>query len=194
MVGRGTPDRVTVSAHVAPALQRVLDRLDTPAVVLSCLGEPLVANALGVALFGDRSRATGWERSEFYRWFMVDAERELYPEQDREQPGRAVVASLRAAYGLLGARSRAGELVRLLQERSAEFAALWDRHEVARRFEAHMTLVHPVVGPIELDCQALFTEDQTQSLLVLTAAPRSPDAAKLELLAVVGQQEMAQSR
>jgi hypothetical protein len=52
--------------------------------------------------------------------------------------------------------------------------------------------VHPVVGPIELDCQALFTEDETQALVVLVAEPRSEAAAKLELLAVVGQQEMAE--
>jgi transcriptional regulator with XRE-family HTH domain len=195
MAGRGTPDRATLTSHVAPALQRVLDRLhDTPALVLSCLGEPLVANHLAVALFGGApwARATGWERSEFYRWFMVPGERKLYPEQDRDRHSRAVVASLRAAYGLLGTSSRAGELVRLLQAGSAEFASLWERQEVARRFERHKTLVHPVVGPIELDCQALFTEDETQALVVLTAEPRSEAAAKLELLAVVGQQEMAE--
>jgi len=49
-------------------------------------------------------------------------------------------------------------------------------------------LVHPSVGPIELDCQALFSEDQSQALLVLTAAPRSEAAEKLALLAVLGQQ------
>ena len=51
------------------------------------------------------------------------------------------------------------------------------------------TLLHPEIGPIELDCQALFTEDQTQSLLVLTAAPEDTEArARLDLLRVVGTQ------
>ncbi|TWH29988.1 hypothetical protein L600_003400000180 [Isoptericola variabilis J7] len=109
-------------------------------------------NDLAAALFGNTSRvhATGWERSEYHRWFMVPGERELYPEQDRDRHSRGVVASLRAAYGLLGADSRAGELVRLLQAGSEEFASLWERHEVARRFERHKTLVHPVVGQQEM--------------------------------------------
>lgn len=60
-----------------------------------------------------------------------------------------------------------------------------------QRFADHKTLVHPQVGPIELDCQVLFTEDQTQALLVLTAPPRSEAEEKLALLAVVGQQAMS---
>jgi hypothetical protein len=69
----------------------------------------------------------------------------------------------------MGPRSRAGELVRALQQVSAEFAGLWERHEVATRFADHKVLVHPELGPIEVDCQVLFTEDQSQALLVLTA-------------------------
>ena len=96
------------------------------------------------------------------------------------------MAYLRAAYGAMGPRSRAGELVRVLQKISPEFAELWDRHEVAKRFEDHKTLIHPEIGPIELDCQVLFTEDQSQCLLVLTAPPRSEGAEKLALLGVLG--------
>lgn len=192
VAGRGAPDRVTMSSHVSPALLRVLDRLsDTPALVLSALGETLVANDLAVALLGDRSALTGWARSDVYRWFTDPSERLLYPEDDRDRQGRSLVSTLRAAHGMLGPRSRAGELVRELRERSPEFAELWDRHEVHQRFADHKTLVHPQVGPIELDCQVLFTEDQTQALLVLTAPPRSEAEEKLALLAVLGQQAMA---
>jgi transcriptional regulator with XRE-family HTH domain len=193
--GRGTPDRLSVHQHVAPALRRVLDRLDdTPAMILTCLGEPLVANRLAQSLFGDPSQARGWERSDFYRWFMVPGARALYPAADRDRHTRSVVANLRAAVGLLGPGSRAHDLVRVLTAGSAEFAEHWDRHEVARRYEDHKTLVHPEVGAIELDCQVLFTQDQAQHLLVLTAEPRSEAAEKLALLAVVGRQSMAARR
>ena len=97
-----------------------------------------------------------------------------------------MVANLRAAYGSMGAQSRAGELAAALSATSPEFARLWSRQEVARRFEDHKTLVHPQLGPIEVDCQVLFTEDQSQTLLVLTAAPRSESFEKLQLLAVLG--------
>ncbi|MFB7844342.1 helix-turn-helix transcriptional regulator [Microbacterium sp. NPDC056052] len=187
--GHSAPDRRSTLPHVAPALLRVLDRLDdTPALVLSNLGETLVANRMAQALLGDSSERTGLARSDVYRWFTDPAARAVYPEADHARHARAQVAGLRAAYGAMGTRSRAGELVRALQAESSEFAELWERHEVAVRFEDHKTLVHPELGPIELDCQALFTEDQSQALLVLTAPPRTDGWQKLQLLSVIGAQ------
>ena len=185
--GRNTPTPSTAATHVSPALLRVLDRLtDTPALILSNLGETLVQNRLAEALFGDTTHHTGLARSEFYRWFTDPEARNHYPEDDRDRQSRALVASLRAAYGELGPRSRAGELVRTLEKTSQEFADLWARQEVAKRFEDHKTLIHPELGPIEVDCQALFTEDQSQVLLVLTAPPRTEAHEKLKLLGVLG--------
>jgi hypothetical protein len=105
------------------------------------------------------------------------------------------VANLRSAYGsATGPQPRARELVRTLSRESPEFAELWERHEVARRFEDHKVLVHPELGEIEVDCQVLFTEDQSQALLVLTAPPRTEGYEKLQLLAVLGQQQFAPDR
>jgi transcriptional regulator with XRE-family HTH domain len=195
IAGHNAPTAAAAATHVAPALLRVLDRLsDTPALIVSNLGETLVQNRMADALFGDKSGYTGLARSEIYRWFTDPAERLRYPEHDRDRQSRAQVANLRAAYGSMGPRSRAGELARALQKASPEFAALWERHEVAKRFEDHKTLIHPELGPIEVDCQVLFTEDQSQALLVLTAPPRTEGYEKLQLLAVVGQQRFAESR
>ncbi|MGN9779258.1 helix-turn-helix transcriptional regulator [Micromonospora sp. H33] len=189
VAGRNAPSSVSATTHVSPALLRVLDRLDdTPALILSNVGETLVQNRLAEALLGDKSGYTGLARSEIYRWFTMPDERLRYPEGDRDRQSRAQVANLRAAYGSMGPRSRAGELVRALQKASTEFAELWDRHEVGKRFADHKTLIHPQLGPIELDCQALFTEDQSQALLVLTAPPRSEGYEKLRLLGVLGQE------
>jgi transcriptional regulator with XRE-family HTH domain len=194
VAGHNAPAPVTAAAHVAPALLRVLDRLsDTPALILSSLGETLVQNRMAEALFGDRSGFTGLARSEIYRWFTDPAERLRYPEDDRDRQSRAQVANLRAAYGSMGPKSRAGELVRALTRTSPEFAGLWERHEVAKRFEDHKILLHPELGAIEVDCQVLFTEDQSQALLVLTAPPRSEGYEKLQLLAVLGQERFARA-
>ena len=192
VAGHNPPAATAAASHVAPALLRVLDRLDdTPAMILSRLGEVLVQNRMAVALFGDRSGHTGLARSEIYRWFTDPAERRIYPEDDQPRQSRGQVANLRAAYGVMGPRSAAGELVRALQKASPEFAALWDRHEVAQRFADHKILLHPELGPIELDCQVLFTEDQSQALLVLTAPPHTEGYEKLQLLSVLGQQQFA---
>lgn len=188
--GHAVPDRITPSDHVAPALQRVFDRLhDTPALIISTLGETLVQNALAAALLGDNVGAAGLERYEPYRWFMrPEQARAHYPSEDHARNGRAQVAGLRAAYGAMGPDSQAGMLVAELSRRSEEFRELWVRHEVAQRFADHKTLIHPEVGPIEVDCQVLFTEDRGQALLVLTAAPRSEDEEKIRLLGVLGAQ------
>jgi transcriptional regulator with XRE-family HTH domain len=192
LCGHAPPDRTDGLPHVAPALQRVLDRLeDTPALIISDLGETLLANRMATALFGDHTAFTGLERMDAYRWFTVPGARGLYPPEDHERHSRSLVANLRAAYGAAGERSRAGDLVAALLARSPEFAALWARHEVARRFEEHKTLVHPELGPIELDCQVLFTEDQAQMLLTLTAVPGTAAVEQLQLLGVIGSQRFS---
>ncbi|MEU4157322.1 helix-turn-helix transcriptional regulator [Actinoplanes sp. NPDC026670] len=193
VAGHSAPDRVAVTDYVAPGLLRIFDRLaDTPALIFNVLGETLVQNEPARALLGDPSHFAGPERSSFYRWFSrPEQERRAYPPADHDRQSRAQVASLRVAYGLLGPASRAGEMVRDLILRSPEFARLWEAQEVARRFEDHKTLIHPRIGPVEVDCQVLFTEDESQALLVLTAAPRSESESKLRLLTVLGTQEFS---
>lgn len=192
LAGHGVPRRSAQDSHVAPALLRVLDRLeDSPAVILSAVGETLVQNRLAAAIFGDASRLSGLARSSVYRWFTDPSSRDVYPPEDHERQGRSQVASLRAAYGAQGPTSRAGEMVRSLLGSSPEFRELWERHEVARRFEEHKVVVHREVGRIELHCQALFTEDQSQALLVLTPAPGSEAEEKIRLLAVLGEEAFA---
>ncbi|MFC6703786.1 helix-turn-helix transcriptional regulator [Flexivirga alba] len=190
VAGHNPPDRSGPSEHVAPALLRVLGRLsDTPALILNELAETLAQNDPARALFGDATARVGWDRSEIYRWFVhPETERSRYPENDRNRQSRAQVANLRMALGTMGKQSRAGKLVDELLGRSPEFVELWHEHEVARRFADHKVLIHPEIGPIELDCQVLFTEDQTQALLVLTAEPHTDDEEKLQLLSVVGTQ------
>ncbi|TFD87124.1 helix-turn-helix domain-containing protein [Cryobacterium lactosi] len=189
LAGHNVPARTPLDTHVAPSLMRVFDRLEeTPALILSSLGETLAQNWLGAALLGDHSRHTGLARSSVYRWFTDPAEREIYPVADRPRQSRAQVAGLRAAFGAAGQHSRAGALVRELSRVSVEFTEIWELQDVATRFEDHKTLIHPELGAIELDCQTLFTEDHGQALLILTAAPRSEAAEKLALLAVLGHQ------
>ncbi|RSD14285.1 helix-turn-helix transcriptional regulator [Amycolatopsis eburnea] len=184
LAGHTAPSRVSRADHVSPALMRVLDRLhDTPAQVMSHLGETLVQNAPARALLGDETGHTGPARSAGYRWFTDPAEQLLYPPPDRARHGRFLVASLRAASA---SDPRAADLARLLAAKSGDFARLWEAHEVAVPFERRKTLVHPALGEIALDCQLLLTDDLAQLLLVFTATPGTEDAEKLRLLSVVG--------
>jgi transcriptional regulator with XRE-family HTH domain len=183
LAGHTPPPRQLRHEHVAPPLLRVLDRLDdAAALVLSDLGETLAQNRLAVALLGDGFAYTGLARSAIHRWFTMPEERLRYPEEGRDRHTHLQVAQLRAAMAA-GARGR--QLLEDLLGRSAEFRDLWALHEVHKRFDDSKTLVHPEVGRIDVDCQALFTEDQAQTLLVLT--PRGAEATeRMRLLSVIG--------
>jgi transcriptional regulator with XRE-family HTH domain len=191
LAGHGVPRRLPLESHVAPALLRVLDRLeDAPALILSGLGETLVQNRLADAVFGEPV-TTGLARTSAYRWFMDPESRNVYAPEHHERQGRSQVSALRAAHAAAGRGSLADEVLQALLRESDEFVRIWELHEVARRFEDHKTLMHPELGRIDVDCQALFTEDQSQALLVLTPAPGTEAEEKIRLLAVLGHETFA---
>ena len=82
-------------------------------------------------------------------------------------------------------------MIAVLRRRSQEFAALWDTHDVAVRRKDHKKIVHPTLGIIELDCYNLLSEDGRQRLLWFTAPPGSRGAEQLELLSVIGTQDLS---
>jgi len=189
LAGHNAPFRSLASDHVSPALLRVLDRLDdTPALVISDLSETLAQNTLAKSLLGDHSRFEGLERFACYRWFTMPEARARHPESNHAHQSTIQAAGLRAALGSRTEDARARELVDALLDRSPVFAEVWARHEVAKRFDDHKTLIHPELGEFDVDCQVLFTDNQAQALLVLTAQPGSETAEKLKLLAVLGTQ------
>jgi transcriptional regulator with XRE-family HTH domain len=183
LAGRGMPDDKICSNHVSPALLRVLDRLDdTPAQIVTQLGEVLVQNRFASALLGDRSGLTGFDRSLFYRWFTDPESRRIYPERNHVGHSRIFVSQLRAAFAQSGHNSPIRTMVQRLMGESAEFAGLWNLHEVGIQFEHQKTIVHPELGEIHVHCQTLLAVDSTQRLLVYTAVPGSVSYEKLRRL------------
>ncbi|WCN05033.1 hypothetical protein M6G08_24535 [Streptomyces sp. M92] len=73
---------------------------------------------------------------------------------------------------------------------SAEFRALWDKHEVGVRPRHVKRFVHPEAGALELNCQTLLDPEPSHRLVVYTAAPGSESHDRLRLLAVIGPQAM----
>lgn len=188
LAGHTAPPRAFRTDHASPGLLRVLDRLDTPAQIVSDLGVTLSQNPLAEALVGVQTRYNGLRRSMIYRWFTEPAQRRIHPEADHPMHSRIHVGSLRAVHGRSADDPEAHELVEHLLRESEEFAALWQRHEVATRTRTMKRFVHPLIGPLTLDCQVLTAENLTERLVVFTASPGSEDADRLALLSVVGSQ------
>nr|WP_225794179.1 helix-turn-helix transcriptional regulator [Streptomyces aculeolatus] len=178
-------------AHVRPGLLLILDRLtDTPAQVLADCGDVLAQNALSRALSGDAAARAGDGRNIVWRFFAEPDGRALIPPEDRAHVARRSVADLRATLARRPDDARVAGLVRRLRARSAEFAALWEEHDVAVRRREVKRFVHPVVGLLELDCEVLLNPEHDQRLVVYTARPGSESHERLELLRVVGLQRL----
>ncbi|SHG17042.1 helix-turn-helix transcriptional regulator [Geodermatophilus nigrescens] len=195
LAGHRPPARGTEGEHVSPGLLRILDRLgDTPAEIVTELGETLRQTPLGVALTGDATERTGPARSLGYRWFTDPATRALYAPEEHAFLSRLYASGLRELVTLRGPRSRAARLAELTLAESEELRRLWDAHEVGLRPRDVKRFVHPVVGPLELSCQSLVDPDQSHRLLVYTAVPGSETAERLQLLAVLGAQAAPEQR
>ncbi|MFI8529657.1 helix-turn-helix domain-containing protein [Streptomyces aquilus] len=186
------PSTQAASAHVQPALLGLLDRLsNTPARVITDLHETLVENDLARDLLGKSPAHRGPTASFVYRWFTDPQARERYPSEDHPHHSRVFVADLQAAAARRGQDAEITRMVAVLRRRSQEFAALWDTHDVAVRRKDHKKIVHPTLGVIELDCYNLLSEDGRQRLLWFTAPPGSRGAEQLELLSVIGTQDLS---
>ncbi len=187
LAGHEPPSRGAASEHISPGLLRILDRLvDTPAEIVTELGETLRQTPLGVALTGDATGYTGPARSLGYRWFTEPAARALYPPEDHAGLSRLYASHLRRLVTLRGPGSRAARLADLALARSDELRQLWDAHEVGLRPDDLKRFVHPQVGRLELHCQTMVDPQQSHLLLVYTAVPGSESYEKLQLLQVVG--------
>lgn len=191
LAGHRPPTRGASGDHIGPGMLRILDRLgDTPAEIVTELGETLRQTPLGAALFGDAARFTGPDRSIGYRWFTDPASRDLYAPEDHEFLSRMWASGLREVVTLRGPASRAAQLAERLLAQSTEFRELWERHEVGLRPRELKHFVHPELGELELSCQTLLDPAQSHTLLVYTAEPGSESQEKLELLAVIGAERM----
>ncbi|NEB75563.1 helix-turn-helix domain-containing protein [Streptomyces sp. SID14478] len=192
LAGHPPPARGADSEHIGPGLVRILDRLqDTPAEIVTELGETLRQTPPAVALTGDLTGYSGPARSIGYRWFTDPATRRLYAPEEHAFLTRMFVSGLRGVATLRGPGSRAAHLVDLLLDRSEEFQQVWRAHEIGIRPSDVKHFVHPEVGAMELNCQTLVDPNQSHLLIVYTATPGSESHEKLQLLSVIGTQELA---
>jgi transcriptional regulator with XRE-family HTH domain len=191
LAGHRPPAGRLAGYHVRPGLLFLLDQLKTvPAQILSDLGDVLAQNAMAEALFGSvcavRTHDHEQDHNIVWRWFNDPRLRAAYPADEHDYHSHMQVADLRAAVARRGNDATATALVDRLRAGSAEFAALWDLHEVAVRRRSRFKVQHPTIGLIELDSETLLTPAEDQRLLMYTAPPGTPNTDYLELLRVVG--------
>lgn len=192
LAGHPAPAEYEANRHIGAGLLHLLSRLDdTPACVVSDLDEVLVQNAMAVALMGDVSNQTGRERNFTWRWFTDRSMRDRFPPEDWDHHAHTHVADLRATAARRRGDADVEALVSALRGASPDFARLWDEHEVAVRQADTKRIIHPEVGVIDVVCETLLTPSASQRLLVFYPRPGTDAREKLDLLRVIGTQNLS---
>lgn len=185
------PGPDVVPGYITPSVQRLLDRLvDTPVGVTDAAMNLLLANPMYAALMGDPSRLRGPERNGAWRNFMGVPSRVRHTPEERRSFEAGMVAELRSAAARYPADRQLQRLIAELRTRSPRFAELWEAGVVGRLQASHKTIDHPQVGLMTLDCDLLRVEENDLHILVYSAEPGTEAAEKLELLSVLGTQNL----
>jgi transcriptional regulator with XRE-family HTH domain len=174
---------------VRPSILALLERLpQTAAFVTSAAFEVLAWNDLAAALMEDFGRLAPRERNLARRAFLGSGPdgTPLYGVSDADEFRQHVVMELRATLARYPADPAVTGLVGELRDGSAEFARLWERHDVHHMPVLTKTFRHPAVGEITVDCDSLALTDRDQHLVLYSAPPGSPSAESLALLNVLG--------
>ncbi|MEV4252144.1 helix-turn-helix transcriptional regulator [Spirillospora sp. NPDC049652] len=176
---------------VPPGIVHLLERLDdTPAYVLDAAYNVLAWNAMAAALVTDFSALPPRDRNPL-RWFFLVRESEQLTEGDEYYRfAQASVADLRAARGRYPNDPGIKALLQELTEGSALFRRVWAEHDVEIRRNTKKTMVHPVVGSMELHCDVLVVPEKDQKVILYTATPGTQSHESLKLLRVIGTQKL----
>jgi transcriptional regulator with XRE-family HTH domain len=181
------------SAEVPDRILDLIERLPhTAAVVLDAKYDVLAWNPLAAALLEDFSARPRRERNMIRRYFLdPDPASRHYGITDPGGAfGRFAAGHLRAAAARYPDDPAIRRLVRELLSRSPGFAALWPHPEVSDHRRLAKTIAHPRLGPITLDCDILLVPERDQHVVLFTAEPGTPGHEALQLLAVIGTQQL----
>jgi transcriptional regulator with XRE-family HTH domain len=185
LAGRALPHDVDPFEEVRPGLLRLLAAVEPlPAFVVGPWLDLLAWNPTASALFCGFERRLPEERN-MARLIFLDPEiRDLFCAGGWD--GSGLVAALRVRYQQGEPDRRVQALISELIERSPLFRRHWEEHGVVKRMKGRKTFNHPDVGEIELDWDRLTVPGASgQVLMVYSAAPGTPAATALTLLATL---------
>ncbi|MGK5498182.1 helix-turn-helix domain-containing protein [Streptomyces sp. URMC 125] len=195
LAGQPEPADGRLRGRLTPGVQRLLDQMPgTPVGVYDTAWTLLAWNRLHAALTGDPSALTRRERNLAWQHFTRPPGRMRHTPEQQARFELAVVSDLRAARVRHPADAVLRSLVADLRSTSPRFAALWDTHEVSGHALYTKTVHHPEVGPLDLDCDILTDPADSLRIVILTAAPGSDSAGRLDLLRVIGTRRTAEPR
>lgn len=171
-----------VPTRVRPGVQRLLDAITgAPAWVRNERGDVVATNELGHALYSPMFAGPGRPVNTARFTFLDPAAKEFFP--DWAQTARDAVAILRAAAVSNPCEPGLVTLVGELSTRSEEFRTWWAAHDVRVHRAGKKRIMHPIVGELRLDYEALdLVADPGLVMFSYSAEPGSESERSLSLL------------
>ena len=190
--GAAVPPTGLVPRQVTASAQRMVDRFRNAPVAVAvhtAIGELVLWNPLWAALFGDPSSQTRLERNVTWMYFAGSIPVTHTPEDD-EAYARDLVGHLRTAAGRYPDDPDIPQLIDRLLKASPDFARRWKAGTVEELRTSRKTLHTELVGDIVVDCDTFTGGPGDQTIVMMTAVPDSEDEQKLDLLRVIGLQQL----
>ena len=178
MLGLGRPPEVRYKPvdGVTPRLQRVLDALQvSPAIIKTATWDVVAWNRAAAILLTDYAKLPREQRN-ILRLMFADS-RVRAAQEDWLGVARFVVGAFRADVARAGATTEITKLVDELSRMSPEFDALWRANDVVAHGEGLKRILHPELGPLELEFSA-FAVDGRPELGMVVYNPATEDVAR----------------
>ncbi|RKS75319.1 helix-turn-helix protein [Motilibacter peucedani] len=190
-VGRGDYERLcalagyaasdgTVPTQMGPGATRLLERFsDTPMFVSDAAMNLVAVNSAFLALGHWDLPGDPWDWNIAWRTFVDPFESFQQSAADADDHQAVLVTQLRNALLRYPGDAALAALVDELRTRSRRFDALWRAPRPVQAFESSATFVRPRGESVTLVGNLLAIPGEDLAALMLTAAPRSDDAARL---------------
>ncbi|MGW5573330.1 helix-turn-helix transcriptional regulator [Nocardia thailandica] len=193
LAGAEPPQAGHIPLVIRPSVLRLLDRMtDLPALVLSAKSDVLACNPLATALFGDLSTQPPEKRNLLWQRFLgTGLDRLVTTPEDEAADAVACVGSLRTVHAKYPDDPGLARLLTELRTGSHRFDGLWQAGRAGQLRSRTVTLAHPQLGILELDCDVLLVPEDDQAAVVYSAVPDTRSASALELLRVTGLEQFS---
>jgi transcriptional regulator with XRE-family HTH domain len=184
--GLPAPGPGVVPTHIPGSVQRLLARLPDVAIgVWTAHWTLLTANDPWQALLGGMRPGLNLVLAQF----AGDAPQVVWTDAERERHERALVSDLRSAVIRYPDDPSVQAVLAELQA-DDRFARMWAEGTVVAHSSRRKTFVHPLVGPVTLDCDVFTASCTDLRIVTYTAEPGTEDASRFDLIRTVGMTEV----
>lgn len=169
------PGRTT---DVSPAVQRMIESLDVPAIVMNMRWDVLAWNPLVAKVFRDYESRPPEQRN-LLRILFTNPKYQVDPDEYLEM-ARRVVAKLRVDYSKSSADPEFEALIEELNEISPMFRRAWKSPEVMGRSHGINVARHPKLGRISFEHTSYVPEGHPTLRVVIFVPGDAESEAKLD--------------